>query len=164
MALIGGPSFRPTGAVLRIQVGSLLFIALYTIWSTSLIALGRERDLIIANAIALLGVAAAAAVLIPSFAALGAAAATVGGDALLASLIYWRLRRAAGPIVIRAAFLARVLAAGGLAALALLIPGLPDLGAAALAGAVFLAVGALIGMVPPEARAALAPRARRGAG
>jgi len=163
MALIGGASFRPTGAVLRIQIGSLLFIALYTIWSISLIALGRERDLIAANAIALVGVAAAAAVLVPTFAALGAAAATVGGDALLAALLYWRLRRATGPIVIRPAFLARVFASGALAALALLIPGLPDLGAAALAGAVFLAVGWVIGMVPEEARAALRPLRHRGA-
>ena len=161
MALIGGPSFRPTGAVLRIQVGSLVFIALYTIWSISLIALGRQRDLILANAIALVGVGAAAAVLVPTFAALGAASATVGGDALLASLIYWRLRRATGPIVIRAAFLARVLGAGALAALTLIIPGLPDLGAAVLSGAVFLGVGWLIGMVPAEARAALRPLAWR---
>ena len=29
MALIGGPAFRPSGAVLRIQVGALLFVALY---------------------------------------------------------------------------------------------------------------------------------------
>jgi len=162
MALIGGPSFRPTGAVLRIQVGSMLFIALYTIWSISLIALGRERDLILVNAIALVGVAAAAAVLVPTFAALGAAGATVGGDALLAALIYWRLRRATGPIVLRAAFLARVLVAAALAALTLIIPGLPDLAAAALSGAVFLVVGVLIGMVPPEARAAVRPLVRRG--
>ena len=64
--------------------------------------------------------------------------------------------------MIRAGFLARVLAAAALAALTLVIPGLPDLGAAALSGAVFLAVGALIGMVPAEARAALAPLVRRG--
>jgi O-antigen/teichoic acid export membrane protein len=158
MALIGGPSFRPTGAVLRIQVGSLLFIALQAIWSVSLIALGRERDLILANALAVIGLAAAAAALVPAFGALGAAAASVGGDALLASLIYWRLRRAAGPIVIRLAVLLRVLAAAALAALALLIPGLPDLAAAALAGAVFLGTGWAIGMVPDEVRAALGPR------
>ena len=160
MTLIGGSSFRPTGAVLRIQVGSLLFIALYTIWSVSLIALGRERDLILANAIALVGVAAAAAALVPPFAALGGAAASVGGDALLAALIYWRLRRATGPVAIRPAFLARVLAAAALAAGAMLVPGLPDVGAAALAGAVFLAAGAMIGMVPGELRTALrrAPR------
>ena len=162
MALIGGPSFRPTGAVLRIQVGSLLFIALYTIWSVSLIALGRERDLILANAIALAGLAVAVAALVPAFAALGAAGATVGADALLASLIYWRLRKETGPIVIRSAFLARVLAAAALAALALLIPGLPDLGAAALAGAVFLGAGWLIGMVPAQARTALLPLLGRG--
>ena len=44
MAIIGGESFRPAGAVLRIQVGALLFIALYQIWTVSLIALGRRAS------------------------------------------------------------------------------------------------------------------------
>ena len=158
MTLIGGPSFRPTGAVLRVEIGSLLFIGLQAIWSVSLIALGRERDLIVANALAVIGLAAAAAVLVPAFGALGAAAATVGADALLATLIHWRLRRAAGPIVIRPALLVRVLGAAALASLALIIPGLPDLAAAALAGAVFVVAGWAIGMVPEEVRAALGPR------
>ena len=164
MALIGGPSFRPTGAVLRIQVGSLLFIALYTIWSISLIALGRERDLIIANAIAL-----SASPRPPRCSSRvrrtrrGRRDRRRGRAARLADL----LAPAPGGRPDRDP--CRVPRAGARRrprspALALLIPGLPDLGAAALAGAVFLAVGALIGMVPAEVRAALAPLARRGAG
>jgi O-antigen/teichoic acid export membrane protein len=153
MALIGGPGFRPTGAVLRVQIGSLLFISLYTIWSAALIALGRERDLILTNAIALAGVAIAAAVLVPAFGALGGAAASVTGDAVLAGLLYRRLLRAAGPVAVRAGFLARVVAAAALAAGALAIPGVPDIGAAALAGAVFALAGWAIGMVPEEVRA-----------
>jgi hypothetical protein len=39
----------------------------------------------------------------------------------------------------------------------LLIPGLPDLLAAALAGVLFLGVGQLIGMLPEELRDALGP-------
>jgi O-antigen/teichoic acid export membrane protein len=165
MAIIGGAAFRPAGAVLRIQVGTLVFIALYQIWTASLLALGRQRELILTNALGLLGVAVFASVLVPLFGARGGAAASVLGDALLASLIYWRLRAAAGRVMVRAGFLARVAVAAAVAGCALLIPGLPDLLAAALAGVLFLGVGHLIGMLPEELPDALGLRgllARRG--
>ncbi len=152
MAIIGGYAFRPAGAVLRIQVGALLFIALYQLWTAALLALGRQRELILTNALGLLGVAVFAAVLVPPFGARGGAAASVLGDALLASLIYWRLHAAAGRVMVGAGFLARVAVAAAVASAALLIPGLPDLAAAALAGALFLGVGQLIGMLPEELR------------
>jgi O-antigen/teichoic acid export membrane protein len=158
MAIIGGPAFRPAGAVLRIQVGALLFIALYQIWGVSLVALGRQRDLILTNALGLLGVALFAAVLVPPFGARGGAAATVLGDGLLACLIYWRLRASAGSVMVRMGFLSRVAVAAAVASCGLLIPGLPDLIAAALAGLLFLGVGQLIGMIPDELRDALGPR------
>src|SRR6202040_2595377 len=90
MALIGGSAFRPAGAVLRIQVCALLFIALYQLWTVSLIALGRQRELILTNALALLGVAGFAAALVPPFGAQGGAIASVLSDYLLAVLFYWR--------------------------------------------------------------------------
>ena len=158
MAIIGGSAFRPAGAVLRIQVCALLFIALYQIWTVSLVALGLQRKLILTNALGLLGVAVFAVVLVPSFGARGGAVASVLGDALLACLIYWRLRPVAGRVMVRIGFLARVLAAAAVATAALLLPGLPDLAAAALAGALFLGVGQLIGMLPRELREALGPR------
>jgi O-antigen/teichoic acid export membrane protein len=158
MAAIGGDAFRPSGAVLRIQVAALLFIALYQVWTVSLIALGRQRQLILTNALGLLGVAVFAAALVPPFGAKGGAAASVLGDALLAGLIYWRLHLSTGKVTVSLGFLARVAAAAAVAAVPLLIPGLPDLVAAALAGALFLGVGWLIGMVPEELRDALGPR------
>lgn len=158
MAVIGGQAFRPAGAVLRIQVGALLFIALYQIWMAALLALGRQHELIFTNAIALLGLALFAVVLVPPFGAIGGAAATVAGDALLAALIYWRLSRAAGGVMVGAPFLLKVALAAALASCVLLIPGLPDIVAAVLAGATFLGVGQLIGMIPRDIREALTPR------
>jgi O-antigen/teichoic acid export membrane protein len=158
MAIIGGRAFRPSGAVLRIQVGALLFIALYQIWTVSLIALGRQRDLILTNSLGLLGVAVFAAVLVPLFGAQGGASASVLGDALLACLIYWRLRAAAGAVMVGIGFLVRVAAAAAVASAALLIPGLPGGVAAALAGVLFVGVGSVIGMLPDELRDALGPR------
>ena len=166
MALIGGEAFRPAGAVLRIQVGMLLFNALYQIWTMALLALNRQRELIAVNALALVGLAAFAAALVPPLGARGGAIASVLGDALLACLIYWRVHARLGRVMVPAAFLARVLAAAALACVPLLIAGLPDLAAAALAGVVFLAVGRLIGTIPPELRTelrALIARRRRGA-
>jgi O-antigen/teichoic acid export membrane protein len=156
MALIGGGAFRPAGAVLRIQVAALLFIALYQIWGVSLVAVARQRDLILTNALGLLGVATFAAILVPPFGAEGGAAASVLGDALLASLIYWKLHAATGRVMVSAGFLGRVVVAAAVASVALVLP-LPDFAAAALAGVLFLGVGQLIGMVPGEVRDALAP-------
>ena len=157
MTLLGGPEFAPAGDVLRIQVLALVFIALYQIWTVGLIALGEQRQLIFTNALGLLAVVVFAAILVPSSGAKGGATATVLADAVLASLIYWRLHRSTGRVTVGLGFLLRVAAAAALALIPLLVPGLPDLVAATLSAVVFLVVGFLIGMVPQELRAALRP-------
>lgn len=160
MSIVGGHAFGPAGAVLRIQAGALAFGALVQIWAVSLVALGRQRELIVTNALGLLGVAVFAVALVGPFGAQGGAAASVLGDALLASLVYWRLRASSVTVAVRAGFLGRVALAGAVALGALAIPGVPDLAAAALAGALFLGVGQLVGMLPEELRAAFASRWR----
>lgn len=161
MVIVGGGAFRPAGAVLRIQVGALVFVMLYQIWSGALLALGRQRELILTNAIALLGVAGFAALLVPPFGAQGGATASVMGDALLAGLIYWRLHRAAGSVSVSRGFLIRVTLSAAAACVVLLVPGLPDFAAAALAGFIFLAVGYFTGIMPEEVQAAFRRRRRR---
>jgi O-antigen/teichoic acid export membrane protein len=158
MAAIGGEAFRPSGDVLRIQVAALLFIALYQIWTVSLIALGRQRQLILTNALGLLAVAVFAAALVPPLGAKGGAAASVLGDAVLAGLIYWRLHLSTGKVTVSLPFLARVAIAAAVACVPLFISALPDVLAAALSGLLFLGVGWLVGMVPEELRHALGPR------
>lgn len=156
MRVIGGPEFEPAGNVLRIQVVALLFIALYQIWTVALVALGRQRQLIFTNAVGLLAVAAFAAALVPSLGAKGGAIASVCADALLAGLIYWRLHISTGRVTVRAGFLARVAVAAVAGGATLLLP-IGDIPAAILAGAVFLAVGFAVGMVPKELRDLLGP-------
>jgi O-antigen/teichoic acid export membrane protein len=157
MRIIGGPGFVPSGAVLRIQVAALLFGALVQIWAVSLVALGAQRELILTNALGLLGMAVFAVLLVPAFGARGGAAASVLGDALLAALTYWRLRACSVTVRVSAGFLGRVAVASVAAGVALALP-VPNLLAAALAGALFLGVGQLIGMVPDELHDALSPR------
>jgi O-antigen/teichoic acid export membrane protein len=158
MEIIGGSAFAPSGAVLRIQVAALLFIALYQIWTVSLIALGRQRQLILTNALGLIGVGLFAALLVPEFGARGGATASVLGDALLAALIYWRLHLSAGRVMVRVGFLARVALAAAAGSVPLLIPALPDVAAAALAALLYVGLGWLIGMVPDELKEQLARR------
>jgi O-antigen/teichoic acid export membrane protein len=157
MTLLGGSDFGPAADVLRIQVLALLFIALYQIWTVGLIALGRQRELILANALGLLALAVFAAALVPPLGAEGGAVASVLGDAVLACLIYWRLHRSAGRVTVRAGFLARVAVAAAAALVPLFLPGLPDLLAAALSATVFLVVAMSIGAVPQEIRDAIRP-------
>lgn len=154
MQIIGGHAFRPAGAVLRIQVGALPFIMLSQIWGGALLALGRQRELILTNSLALVGVGAFAAALVPPFGAQGGAVASVAGEALLAALVYWRLQQSTGRVIVRLPFLARVALAAAAASVVLAIPGLPDVVAAALAAVVYVGVGQLIGMLPPEVTAA----------
>ena len=155
MAIIGGHAFRPAGAVLRIQVGALLFVALVQIWAVSLLALGRQRELILTNALGLLGVAVFAVVLVAPFGARGGAAASVLGDALLASLIYWRLRACGGQGDGAQRVPGQGCAGGRASPASRWSLPVPDLLAAALAGVLFLGVGQLIGMVPAEVHDAL---------
>lgn len=150
MSIIGGGAFRPAGGVLRVQVGALLFITLYQIWTGALLALGHQRELILTNVLGLLGLAGFAAALVPAFGAQGGAVASVLGDALLAGLIYWRLQRRVGQVMVKPAFLGRVLVAAGAACIPLAVGVLPGFVAAALSATVFLGLGQLIGMVPRE--------------
>jgi O-antigen/teichoic acid export membrane protein len=159
MRVIGGPAFVPAGAVLRIQVCALLFGALVQIWAVALVALGRQRELILANALGLLGIGAFAAALVVPFGARGGALASVLADASLACVIHWRLRAGGVRVAIRAGFLGRVALAAAAAGAVLILPSVPDLLAAALAGALFLGVGQLIGMVPPAIHDAFGSRA-----
>jgi O-antigen/teichoic acid export membrane protein len=151
MELIGGEAFGPSGDVLRIQVAALMFIALNQIWTVSLIALGQQRQLILANGLGLVGLGVFAGILVPAYDANGGAVASVLGDALLAGLIYWRLQRHSGRVMVGAPFLARVAVAAALACIPLVL-GPPAIVAALLAAAVFVGTGWVIGMVPVELR------------
>jgi O-antigen/teichoic acid export membrane protein len=156
MKIIGGESFGPAGAVLRIQIAALMFGAMVQIWAVSLVALGRQRDLILINAVGLLGLAVFVTALVPAFGAQGGAAASVLGDALLAALTWWRLRADGVNVELHLRFLGRLALASAAAVAALVaLPGLPGLAAAALAGVLFLAVGQLVGLVPRELHDAL---------
>src|SRR5207302_2679975 len=120
----------------------------------------RQRDLIVTNGAALLGVAIFAAVLVPASGAEGGAVATVAGDALLAGLILWRLYRRTDRVRLHARMLGKLALATAVALVPLLISGLPDLVAAGLSGVLYVVVAQLIGLLPKEVPEALLRRRR----
>ncbi len=137
MVLIGGHDFSPAGAVLQIQVATLLFLTLDQLWTASLLALGKQRELILTNALALVGIAVFASLLVPELGAEGGAIASVLGESLLAVLIYWRLSRVTGNVMVGHGFLLRVALAAAVACAPLAVVAIPNILAAALAGADF---------------------------
>jgi len=149
MVAIGGHSFRPAGAVLRIQAIALLVVALDQIWAAGLVALGRQRELILTNGLAVLALAGYAAALVPARGAIGGAIASVLGEATLGLLIYWRLARAAGPAMVGERFLIRLAlsAAPAVGILFLPLPGVLD---SLLAAGCFAAVAIGVRAVPGE--------------
>ncbi|MDA0185149.1 polysaccharide biosynthesis C-terminal domain-containing protein [Solirubrobacter phytolaccae] len=159
VTVLGGEEYEAAGIVLQIQVCALFGIFLSQFWNSALIALHQQRDLIVVNAIALVGLGVLAGVLIPLWGAKGGALATVLGDLLLAGLLLWRLRTAGTPGELRFGFLWRLLAITAVALAPGLIPGLWEPAAAALGFALFIGAAIVLKMVPEELPAAL--RARR---
>ena len=164
VTVVGGEEYRAAGDVLRVQVAALLGIFLSQLWSSGLIALHRQRDLIAVNGIALASVAAMAAVLVPLDGARGGAVATVLGDALLAGLLLMRLRKADPGLRLKLNAPLRLVLCTAVGALAALIPGLDPLVAGLLAGVLFAVCAKLTGVLPPEVLAALPRRGRRAGG
>jgi O-antigen/teichoic acid export membrane protein len=162
VTIIGGEEYVEAGDVLRVQVGALLGIFLSQLWSGGLIALHRQRELIAINAIALVALGAIGAAFVARWGALGGAAATVVGDALLAGLLLVRLRRGAAPVKLTMRHPFRLVLCTGISLLPALVPGLPALVAAALAAIVFAGAARVTGVLPPELLPAFSPAARRG--
>lgn len=161
VTIIGGEEYRAAGDVLRVQVAALLGIFLSQLWSSGLIALHRQRELLAVNGAALLAVTLLAAGLVELDGARGGAVATVLGDALLAALLLVRLRRADPSLRVQLHGLGRLVLCTVAGALVALVPGLPALLAAALAAVAFCACAWATRLLPPELLAALPPAAGR---
>jgi O-antigen/teichoic acid export membrane protein len=152
---LGGDEYRDAAGVLRIQVFALVGFFLNQAWSIVLISIRRQRAIAVANGIALVVLVALAAVLIPSAGIEGAAAAAVAADAVLALILLGALIRARPGIAPQVGFAPKVVLAGGLAAAAVLLPGLPALAEGTIAAIVYAAAAWLLGLVPSEVRDAL---------
>ena len=148
--VIAGSGFGSAVDVLRVQSGALLPSFVFGVWGFALLALGRYRGILVANAVALLASAAITLSLAPPFGAFGAAFATLIGDSCLAvgyGLVLMRRNPEFRPSL---QLLPRVALACGIGATALLIPGVPNAAAACLAAAAYVVVLVAVRAVPAE--------------
>lgn len=161
VVILGGDAYRPAAEVLRIQSFALLGSFVSVIWTTALIAIRRQSDLIVINAVALTAVLGLGGALIPLYGARGAAIAAVAGEFLLALVSLMMLLRARPALRPSGRFLLKLAGAAGCGAACALIPGLPALGAAAIAAVVYGLVTLCTGAVPTEVSGALISWRRR---
>jgi O-antigen/teichoic acid export membrane protein len=158
VAVIAGPGFEAAVPVLRLLGLALVTCFLAATWSFALLSLERYRDLLIANVVGVIVVAAGTFALEPSLGARGAAIATVLGEAVLATLYIVIVARADRELMARFRFVWKILLAAGAAALAALLP-FPAVVEAAIGTAAYVAVLLLVGGVPRELVQALLRRA-----
>jgi O-antigen/teichoic acid export membrane protein len=159
--ILGGSQYAPAAPVLRIEAIALLGSFASVIWTTGLIAVRRQAALIVINVTALISVVVLGGALIPVAGAKGAAAAAAGGEGLLALTALVMLVRERPTLRPSFRFVPRLLPAAAAAGLCGLIPGIPALGDAAIAVAVYAAATFAAGAVPGEATRALMSWRRR---
>jgi O-antigen/teichoic acid export membrane protein len=158
--LTGSGTGPPVGA-LRIQSVTLLAVFLNVAYSSVLIAMHHNRDLVLANVATLAVTAVAAGILIPLYGAHGGAAAAAGGEYSLLACYAVMLRRARPDLrpSLRFAVRAAVAAGVALAASALIrLPTVPNLTAVVIAAVVYVLVLAAIRGLPREVVDALLRR------
>ena len=143
-------------STLRILAVVMIPVSLNFTWQTCLLALRCHRQLLIANAIALVVLALLIVPLVPAYGAEGAAVAVVAAETLLTVLSGRALVRARRRLAPELALVPRVGLALAAAVLVALIPGLADIPAAALATLAYFGVLAAVGGIPSEVRDAFA--------
>ena len=85
IVLLGGEEYRDAAPILRVQAFALLGVFLGQVWTLGLVSLRRQRDVAVANGIALAGVLVLGLVLVHAYEGTGGAAAAVATEALLAA-------------------------------------------------------------------------------
>jgi O-antigen/teichoic acid export membrane protein len=161
VTLLGGEEYRDAAPVLQVHIAGFVPMFLANVCATTLVATDRQNTLIVVNAVALAFLVAIGAVLVPTYDAMGAAAAAAIGEVILASVSVVALARHGHRVLPTFGWLVRlaVAAALGLGVGAFLQ--LPEIVAAVLGTAVFAAAVLALRLPPPEFATAL-PRARAG--
>ncbi|MDQ3164496.1 MAG: oligosaccharide flippase family protein [Actinomycetota bacterium] len=159
--LLGDGEYDDAAPMLQLQAFALIGIFLSQVWTLALVSLRRQRDVALANGIALVVVVALGLGLVNAYEGIGGAATAVASETLLAVLVYVFLFRADRDAAPRLRFAPRPLAAAGAGALVALVLPLSAWIAAPLAALVFVGVAIVTGAVPPEVLPALRARSRR---
>jgi PST family polysaccharide transporter len=146
---IFGPKFTPSVPLLAIQGTGLGASFVGAVWANGLLGLGRYREILVVNLLALVAGSCLIVVLVVLDGVHGAAiatAATEGAGAVLNGIMLVRTDRLLKPPL---AIVPRVAVALGLAALTTLLS-LPVLVSLVVASAVYVAAVVILGAVPAE--------------
>ncbi|MGZ4202225.1 MAG: oligosaccharide flippase family protein [Thermoleophilaceae bacterium] len=147
--ILGGAQYEGAGPVLRIQVFALIGASLTQVWSLGLVAIDRQRLLVITNGVALTLAVILGLVLIPARDAMGASIAAVCGELTLALANLTMLVRCRPALRPNPGFLWRAALSAGLGALCALLP-IPAIAAGALAAIVFVLAALATHALPRE--------------
>ena len=160
MKVVGGSAFEQSAPVLRILGLGVMATFLVAAWGFVLLSQRRYRELIAANAAALVLAVVLSVILIPAFGAQGGGATTAALEVTLATMYGVLLARGPGGLRPNLVALARLLvcAAAAIGAGAALL-GVGAVLATFVAGAVYLAVMWFAGGVPAEIAEAVRRRA-----
>jgi O-antigen/teichoic acid export membrane protein len=156
--LLGGSQAEPAIEILRIQGPALLATFVAVACGYPLLSLRRHRELLIANALALLASVGLTLTLAPSFAGRGAAVATVSAEFALAAATAVLLSRSQAGLRLPLSVVPVALVAAGAALLpGLLLPVHPIIGTL-VATLIYAGVLFALGRFPPELAHAIATR------
>jgi O-antigen/teichoic acid export membrane protein len=153
--VVAGEEFGPSVDVLRIQSLALLASFVLAVYGFALLSLSFYREILLANAAALVVSLGLLVALVPTYGSEGAAVATVFGECALGVSYGVALLRRRPDLRFSPAILPRVGAALLAAAAVLLIPGLSRILTLVAVGAVYSGVAFLVGAIPPEVGQAL---------
>lgn len=162
VVLLGGDAYAGSAPILRIQCFALFGSFLGLTWLPALIAIRRQRALIVVYLVGLVTIAAVGGSLIPAFGIKGTAVSAVVGESAIAAAGIVALTRARPVLRPRLRSVAKLVLAAGVCALFALVPGLPAAAAAALAAGSYVAVAWFSGAVPRDPVDALMALRRRG--
>jgi O-antigen/teichoic acid export membrane protein len=150
LGLLGGSQYRAAAPILQIQVFAVIPLFFGQALQLGLLAVRRQRNLVVANGAALIAVVALGLSLIPVYHAKGAAVAAVAAEALLALILLGALTRTHGILLPAWSFVAKLGVAGGLASLMLLIPEVEPAGQAIGAAVIYIGTILASRAVPSE--------------
>jgi O-antigen/teichoic acid export membrane protein len=148
--ILGGHQYAAAVPVLRIQAIALIPVFVGQVCALGLLSVRRQRDLAVANSVALALVVILGLVLIPVSEATGAAVAAVIAETCLALMLFLYLRAARREAVPTLRAAPRVAAAALVAGAVVFIPGISELVAGATAAVLYVAIAFLLRAVPPE--------------
>jgi O-antigen/teichoic acid export membrane protein len=148
--VLAGHGAHPAVAVLRVQGLAVMFTFIAVACAYPVLSVGRQRDLLSANAIGLVVALTLSLLLIPSLGAEGGALTTVGAEAVLALLSIVALIRACPGVGLPFGVLPVVAVAAAAAVFAGRLVGEGSLVEALVGGLTYLAAIFLLGRFPPE--------------